>query len=320
VQFNNSLLSAAESGLAAQLHFKLNAPLPIVSTNLHLVSFSFFFISQVWTHSVKFNSYRGHLCIRLAVYIMVALSVCGSACRQSKQTSNEREIIVAAAANLSDSFPELAREFTRQHGVKVVLSFGGTADLAKQIENGAPFDVFAAADLVHVSTLAEKGLITAGTVNSYARGSLVIWMLAGGKLKLERVQDLEQTTIERIAIAKPDIAPYGQAAIEALRGLNLWQKLESKVVYGMNVSQVKQFVSSGNAEVGFLPRSLVQDGEGTYLEVDEKLHQPIDQAIGVVRASQRQDDAQRFMDFVLSQAGQEILRKHGYRSATSHQD
>jgi molybdate transport system substrate-binding protein len=266
---------------------------------------------------VKFNSYSGHLCVRLAVYIALGLIVCGPACRQSKQPSNEREIIVAAAANLSDSFPELAQEFMRQSDIKVVLSFGGTADLAKQIENGAPFDVFAAADVVHVSALAQKGLITAGTVNSYARGTVVIWTPAGSKIKLERVEDLEQTTIERIAIAKPDIAPYGQAAIQVLHALNLWQKLEPKVVYGMNVSQVKQFVSSGNAEVGFLPRSLVQDGEGTYLEVDEKLHQPIDQAIGVVHASTRQDDARRFMEFVLSHQGQEILRKHGYQSANS---
>ncbi len=265
-------------------------------------------------------NYRGPFCIRLAVYLAVGLIVCAPACRQSKQSSNEREIIVAAAANLSNSFPELAQEFREQSGIKVVLSFGGTADLAKQIENGAPFDVFAAADVAHVAALDQKGMITAGTVNSYARGSLVIWMPPGGQIKLERVEDLEQTTIERIAIAKPDIAPYGQAAIEALRALSLWQKLEPKVVYGMNVSQVKQFVSSGNAEVGFLPRSLLHDGEGAYLEVDEKLHQPIDQAIGVVHASKRQDDARRFMEFVLSQAGQEILRKHGYRRATSDKD
>lgn len=261
--------------------------------------------------------YRSRLRIRLAFCLALALIVSGSACRKSEQTAGQREIIVAAAANLSDSFPELAHEFTGQSGITVVLSFGGTADLAKQIENGAPFDVFAAADVVHVSTLAQKGLIKAGTVNTYARGNLVIWMPAGGKIKLERVEDLQQETIERIAIAKPDIAPYGEAAIQVLKALNLWQKVEPKVVYGMNVSQVKQFVSSGNAEVGFLPRSLVQDGKGTYLEVDEKLHQPIDQAIGVVHASARPDDARRFMEFVLSDAGQEILRKHGYRSANS---
>lgn len=265
---------------------------------------------------MKFNSRRSPLSIRLAVYLALGLIVCGPACRQSKQPSNEREIIVAAAANLSDAFPELAYEFTRQSGINVVLSFGGTADLAKQIENGAPFDVFAAADVAHVSLLAQNGLIREDTVQAYARGGLVIWMPAGGKIKLERVEDLQQTTIERVAIAKPDISPYGQAAIEALRALNLWQQVEPKVVYAMNVSQAKQFVSSGNAEVGFLPRSLVKAGDGAYLEVDEKLHRPIDQAIGVVRASTRPDDARRFLEFVLSQAGQEILRKHGYRAAT----
>ena len=252
--------------------------------------------------------------------MVVGLVVFGLACRQQQHPSSQPEIIVAAAANLSDSFPEVSREFTRQTAIKVVLSFGGTADLAKQIENGAPFDVFAAADVAHVSALAQKGLITPGTVNSYARGSLVIWTPAGSKFKLERVEDLEQKAIERIAIAKPDIAPYGQAAIQALQALNLWPKVEPRVVYGMNVSQVKQFVSSGNAEVGFLPRSLVQDGQGTYLEIDEKLHQPIDQALGVVRASSRQDEAGRFREFVLGPAGQEILRRHGYRSANSNQD
>ena len=269
---------------------------------------------------MNFNSSKGRLCVWFAVYITLGLIVSSPACQQAKQPSKEREIIVAAAANLSDSFPELAQQFTQQSGIKIVLSFGGTADLAKQIENGAPFDVFAAADVVHVSSLAQKDLITPGTVNLYARGSLVIWVPAGSKTRLERVQDLEQTTIERIAIAKPDIAPYGQAAIEALRALNLWEKVEPKVVYGMNVSQVKQFVSSGNAEAGFLPRSLVRDGEGMHLEIDEKLHQPIDQAIAVVHASKQPDDARFFMEFVLSHQGQEILRKHGYRSAASDRD
>jgi molybdate transport system substrate-binding protein len=144
---------------------------------------------------------------------------------------------------------------------------------------------------------------------------LVIWVPAGSKIRLERVEDLASTTIERVAIAKPDIAPYGQAAVETLRALNVWPAIEPKVVYGMNVSQVKQFVSSGNAEVGFLPRSLVQDGQGTYLEVDEKFHQPLNQALGVVHASPRQELARRFTDFVLGPEGQQILQKHGYRKA-----
>ena len=250
--------------------------------------------------------------------IGLLLVACARANRKAEDTA-PHEIIVAAAANLSDSFPELTQEFTKQTGIKVILSFGATADLAKQIENGAPFDVFAAADVVHVSALEQEGLITRGTARSYARGTLVIWLAEASQIELGRIEDLSAKQIERVAIAKPDVAPYGAAAVEALRALNLWQAIEPKVVYGMNVSQVRQFVSSGNAEVGFLPRSLVQDARGKYLEVDEKLHRPIDQALGVVHASPRKEPALRFTQFVLGTEGQRILQKHGYKTpATTH--
>ena len=135
------------------------------------------------------------LSMRLAVYSALVLIVCGPACRQSNPAiqSNARSSSLLRQTSLT-RFPSSLRNSRKQSGIKVVLSFGGTADLAKQIENGAPFDVFAAADVAHVSALAQKGLITAGTVNSYARGSLVIWMPAGGKIRLERVEDLEQTS------------------------------------------------------------------------------------------------------------------------------
>jgi molybdate transport system substrate-binding protein len=264
------------------------------------------------------DSARRGATFRLSIYVLLVSLTASTACRQpSSQTSGPgaEEITVAAAANLSDSFPELAFEFTKQTGIKVVLSFGATADLAKQIENSAPFDVFASADVIHVSSLDQKGLITNGTMSRYARGSLVIWIPDGSKVTVKRLEDIADSSIERIAIAKPDIAPYGAAAVEALRALKLWEKVEPRVVYGMNVSQVRQFVSSGNAEVGFLPRSLVQNGKGTFVEVDEKLHQPIDQALGVVKASPKQEAARSFTSFVLSPEGQKILQQHGYLTA-----
>lgn len=258
---------------------------------------------------------------RMAVSILLTLSTLTTlpACRQRPPegvATEPPEIIVAAAANLTDAFRDLSQEFAKQSGIKVVLSFGGTADLAKQIENGAPFDVFAAADVTHVAALEQKGLLAPSTLAIYARGSLVIWIPSESTIKLERIEDLTDKTVERIAIAKPDIAPYGQAAVEALRAVNLWQQLEPRVVYGMNASQVKQFVSSGNAEVGFLPRSMVKAGEGKYIEVDEQLHKPIDQALGVVRASVKQDAARKFTAFVLGPEGQAILQKYGYRKSS----
>lgn len=222
------------------------------------------------------------------------------------------EIIVAAAANLTDAFEELGRQFTKQTGIRVVFSFGGTADLAKQIENGAPFDVFAAADAAHVEGLDRSGFLTSGTRSLYARGSLVVWLPSDGHVRISQIEDLTRAEVERIAIAKPDIAPYGQAAVETLRALEIWDQVEPKVVYGMNVSQVKQFVSSGNAEVGFLPLALIRPNEGNYIRVSEGLHRPIDQALGIVKASQNQEAARRFTDFVLSADGQALLEEYGY--------
>ncbi len=248
---------------------------------------------------------------------VAALAVIVVGCRESPPQNNEPwpEIIVAAAANLTDAFEELSRDFTRQTGIRVILSFGSTADLAKQIENGAPFDVFASADTAHVDALHQKGILTSGTRRIYARGTLVLWFPPGNPLNLTRLEDLTRPEIERIAVAKPDIAPYGEAAVETMQALKIWEQVEPKVVYGMNVSQVRQFVSSGNAEAGFLPRALVKPGEGSYLEVDEDLHRPIDQALAVVKSSANQDAAQRFVDYVIGPEGQKLLANYGYQTA-----
>jgi molybdate transport system substrate-binding protein len=224
-----------------------------------------------------------------------------------------REINVAAASNLTDAFAELGREFTARTGVRVVYSFGATADLAKQIENGAPFDLFASADVEHVETLNRQGLLVAGTQAVYARGRLVLWIPPGSGAQVARLEDLTSEQVERVGVAKPDVAPYGRATVEALRALNLWQQVEAKVIYGQNVSQVKQYAATGNVDVAFIPLALTREGEGRVIEVDESLHQPIDQALALIKSSGKQDDARRFSDFVLSAEGRALLERFGYR-------
>lgn len=241
------------------------------------------------------------------------LLILGCARKSSTEPSNAGEINVAAAANLTDAFAEVAKQFTAETGVRVVYSFGATADLAKQIENGAPFDVFASADVEHVEELDHKGLLTPGSRALYARGRLVLWIPQGNSIN--RIEDITRAEVNRIAIAKPDIAPYGRATVESLRALNIWQQVEPKVVYAQNVSQTKQFAATGNAEVAFLPLALVKPNEGRFIEVDERLHQPIDQALGVVKASGKQDAARRFRNFVLSLKGQQILEQFGYHKS-----
>jgi len=237
-------------------------------------------------------------------------------CRpQSSQPiqSKTPEIVVAAAANLTDAFAEIGPRFTSKTGVRVVFSFGATADLAKQIENGAPFDVFAAADTEHIDSLERKGLLTSGSRALYARGRLVVWVPPGNNLRAQRIEDIVAKDFDRIAIAKPDVAPYGRAAVESLQALGIWSQIEPKVIYAQNVSQAKQYASTGNAEVAFIPLALVPAGSGTYIEVNEALHRPIEQSLGIVMSSVNQLAARQFVQFLLSSEGQEIMVRKGYR-------
>jgi molybdate transport system substrate-binding protein len=197
----------------------------------------------------------------------------------------------------------------------VIFPFGATADLAKQIENGAPFDVFLAGDVTNVERLEKQGLLSEGSRAVYARGKLVLWVPGGSRLQLQRIEDITGPEFERIAIPKPDIAPYGKAAVETLQAVKLWEQIQPKIVYGQNASQAKQFVATGNAEVAFIPLSLVKTGEGRFLEVDPGLHQPIDQGLAVIKNSANQLRAIQFVEFMLSPDGQQILVAKGYRAS-----
>lgn len=233
--------------------------------------------------------------------------------QSSKNGQAERsELVVAAAANLTNAFAEIGPRFNSKTGIPVVFSFGATADLARQIENGAPFDVFAAADTSHVDLLEHRGLITPGSRALYARGRLVMWLPPAGTLQAKRIEDVTAKAFERIAIAKPDIAPYGQATIESLRALGIWNQVEPKIIYAQSVSQAKQYAATGNAEVAFIPLALVKPGEGTYIEVNEESHKPINQALGIVKDSSKQAAARQFVDFLLGTEGQELLLRNGY--------
>ncbi|MDQ1728340.1 MAG: molybdate transport system substrate-binding protein [Pyrinomonadaceae bacterium] len=257
---------------------------------------------------------------RLIANLLLLLVLVAGSCRNGGTPQGESgspDLIVAAASNLTDAFAEIGPRFTGKTGIRVVFSYGATADLAKQIENGAPFDVFAAADTEYVAALEQKGLLAAGTRATYARGRLVLWLPPGSKLSLTQLQDITAPQFERIAIPKPDVAPYGRAALESLQALGIWNAIEARVVYAQNVSQAKQYAATGNAEVAFIPVALVKINEGSYLEVSDELHRPIDQALGIMKDSTRPDAARQFAQFLLSDEGQDLLAKHGYRKPPS---
>lgn len=257
-------------------------------------------------HQDKWPSLMKSLLLPVAVLIAMSCQ------RGAPHESAQPELTVAAAASLTEAFAEVGSRFTSKTGTRVVFSFGATADLGRQVENGAPFDVFAAADVTHIDQLDRDGLLTPGSRAVYARGRLVMWLPPGSPLRVTRIEDITAKEFDRVAVAKPDVAPYGQATVESLRALGIWSQIEPRVVYGQSVSQTKQFAATGNAEVAFIPLALVKPGEGTYLQVDPALHRPIDHALGIIRTSPNQAAARRFVDFVLSAEGQKVLLDKGF--------
>ena len=248
--------------------------------------------------------------ILLAVVIASALIAC-------REQQPQRSITIGAAANLAEAFPQVGREFERQTGIHPVFSFASTAQLARQIENSAPFDVFAAADSQHVAELERKGLIAPGTRAVYARGVLALWIPAGSKAQVSRIEDLIQLDVHVIAIAKPDLAPYGQAAVETLQRLRIWTQVKPKIVYAENISMAKQYGKSNNADAVFTANSLVLHESGKIIRVAGNLHQPLDQELGIVANSPRQEAARKFVEFLLNGAGRSILTSYGYEGASS---
>jgi molybdate transport system substrate-binding protein len=246
----------------------------------------------------------------LAVLALVTTLVFEWACQTS--TNPPAEITVAAASDLTQAFEEIGREFEATNKTKVVFVFGSTGMLTRQIENGAPMDLFAAANVDYVSQLEQKGLVVPGTKAIYARGRITLWTTADSPLKIETVNDLKQPGVKRIAIANPDHAPYGLAALQALQNSGVWDEVKPKLVYGDNIRQTLQYAETGNVDVAIVALSLSRQSKGRWTLVPEQLHQPIDQGLAVIKSTRNEQAARALAGFVTGPRGREILGKYGF--------
>ncbi len=225
----------------------------------------------------------------------------------------EERLIAASAASTAMAVKEIAERFEKEGGIKVIVSSGSTGKLARQIESGAPFDLFFSADPGYVERLENRGLIKEGTFRVYARGRIVLAVKAGGGTDVRELKDLLRSSIKRVAIANPVHAPYGRAAEEALRGAGLWERLRPKLVYGENVRQALQFVETGNAQAAVVALSVAKETEGIdFKEIDSALYRPMDQAAAVLKRTARADAAERFLSYVTGPAGRAVLKRHGF--------
>ncbi|MPW24449.1 molybdate ABC transporter substrate-binding protein [Alkalibaculum sp. M08DMB] len=226
--------------------------------------------------------------------------------------TSKQELTVAAASDLTKAFTEIGIAFDKAHNSSITFSFGSTGNLSEQIANGAPFDVFAAANESIINDLDTKGFIVSDTKSLYGLGRIGIATLKDSSFETSTLDDLLNPDIKIIAMANPDHAPYGLASKQAIVSAGLWDKLEPKIVYGKNISEAMTFITTGNADAGFIALSLKDDSILNFNIIDSNMHNPLNQAIAVVKASNKQDLAREFINYVNSSDGQAIMSKYGF--------
>ena len=221
-------------------------------------------------------------------------------------------LLVAAAADLQFAFTDIGAMFSEQTGHEVNFSFGSTGLLTQQIENGAPFDVVAAANVSYVDRLREKGLIIPDSEQLYAQGRIVLVVNRQAGVVAATLADLQNSDIQRVAIANPAHAPYGLAAQQALQTAGLWDALQPKIVFGENVRQTLQFVQTGDAQAGIVSLSIAGVPEVHSTPIEPSLYAPINQAMAILKQTKQEDLARQFIAFVNGPQGRPVMKKYGF--------
>lgn len=226
--------------------------------------------------------------------------------------SNENTLNIATSANMQFAMNEIVSEFEKENNIKTELIVTSSGKLTSQIEQGAPFDVFVAANKKYPTYLDSLGLTTS-TPQVYAHGKLVLWTL---KELTPSLTLLTTDSIKKIAIANPKTAPYGKASIDVLKHYRIYEKVKPKLVFGESISQVNQFITSGAVDLGFTAYSVVSNTKmktiGKWTPISLNDHTEILQAVVTLKRSTNPEEAKAFYSFLFSERAQEILNKYGY--------
>lgn len=226
-------------------------------------------------------------------------------------------LTIAAASDLQTALPPIVDAFERATGTITTVTYGSSGTFFAQIQNGAPFDVFLSADADYPRRLVETGAIDAATLFEYGAGRLVLWARNDSKIDLAQgLTVVRGPQVRRIAIANPAVAPYGRAALSALRSAGLIDAVEKKLVYADNVAQAAQLAQSGNADVALLGHALALGAAlkaaGHFVDVPASMHPPIAQTAGIVAASRHKESARAFIDYLKSPAAVAMLQSYGF--------
>ncbi len=261
----------------------------------------------------KGQGMRSSSCVLVATCFLLASSL-----GWTQDKKGAAELVVAAAADLSTALHAISDGYEKKTGVKVQLSFGASGALTQQIQNGAPFDLFFSADMDYPRQLIAGGAADGATLYQYAIGKLVLWVPADSPLDVEHggLKVLLDPSVKKIAIANPQHAPYGRAAVAAMKHYGLYDQVSDRLVLGENVSQAAQFVESGNAQAGFVAlahaTAPAMKGKGKYWEVPAEAYPPLAQGVVVLSHSQHKKEAAEFLEYVKTKEAGDLLRKYGF--------
>ncbi|HYR37595.1 MAG TPA: molybdate ABC transporter substrate-binding protein [Methylomirabilota bacterium] len=244
--------------------------------------------------------------------ILLALVLVLAAGPAALAQSTSPAITVYAAADLDMAFREIKPLFEKAAGARVTLVMGSTGNLAKQIEHGAPADVFFAANESFIDDLQAAGAVIPQTRALYAQGRLVLATPTKSAVAVRELAELLKPEVRRVAIANPAHAPYGRAAREALESLGMWERLKPKLVYGENIRHTLQFVETGAVEAGIIALSVAGVPDVRYVPIDPKLHKPLNQVAAVVKRSARPELGVAFIQFLNGSEGRPIMKRYGF--------
>jgi molybdate transport system substrate-binding protein len=252
----------------------------------------------------------------VARFIVALIGIALAAWTGPTLLAQRSTVAVAAAADLQAVMPQLVSRFERDTGIRATVSYGSSGNFIAQIQNGAPFDVFFSADVDYPKRLVASGHAEADSLYEYATGHLVVWTRADSGIDVKRgLAIVTDDRVRRIAIANPQYAPYGRAAVAALQHEQLYEKVKSKLVLGENLSQTAQFAQTGNAQVGIISLSLALGPalkSGTYAEVPTSFHPSIQQAAAVLTRSKNKTEARQLLSYLRRPDTAKLLQSFGF--------
>jgi molybdate transport system substrate-binding protein len=251
---------------------------------------------------------RAHMALHVIGGLAALLLLIVAAAAQPNEPAT---LTVYAASDLVFALKEVAGLFEKVASAKVALVFGSTGNLAKQIEHGAPADVFFSANEAFVDGLIARGAVIRETRAMYAQGRIVLAVPKGRAMSRD-LRGLLDVKVRRIAIANPAHAPYGKAAEEALRAAGVWDGVRTKLVYGENIRHALQFLQTGAVDTAIVALSVAAIPEIDWVVLDASLHAPLNQAAAVVRRSPRPELALGFIQFVNSAQGRTVMKRYGF--------